>query len=186
MFKKFLLLIICILFLGNAGVFAAPKSPKPQLKPLKIEEQSYKYGNIEKSLKNPAQGDFEYSDEENSNSRKAFSVLDIINTVMLILISIIAIIFISMKIKGTTVTEIFKAKNKNNNKFNILSAKQLSDGKTIYLIEVNGRQIIIGTTESQVDSIMPLDKSYSTEEIPPEYIEKLFSDTTSDFKNLEE
>lgn len=184
MFKKALLIVVCMLFLGNTSVFAAPKSPKPQLKPLKIEEQAYKYGNIEKTLKNPLQEDFEYADDT-ENDRKTSSALDIINTIMLVLLAIVAVLFISIKITGSPIIEFLKNKNKNN-KFSILSAKQLSDGKTIYLVEVNGRQIIIGTTESKVDSIMPLDKSYSTEEIPPEYIEKLFNDTSSEFKNLEE
>ncbi|MCR4881788.1 MAG: flagellar biosynthetic protein FliO [bacterium] len=185
MFKKFFLLTICAMFLYTSGVFAAPREPKPQIRPLKIEEQNYKYGNIEKSLKNPSENFYVYSDTEESASRKTSSALDIINTIMLIILSIVAILFISTKIKGMPFLELFKRKAPNN-KFNILSAKQLSNGKTIYLVEVNGRQVIIGTTESKVDSIMPLDKSFSTEEIPPEYIEKLFNDTSAEFKNLEE
>ena len=184
MFKKFLLLIICTLLIGVGSAFCAPRDPKPQLKPLKIEEKSYRYGEIEKTLRNPASENYDsYADED--NSRKTVGVLDIINTVMLMLLSVIAVLFISTKIKGTPFLELF-SKKKNDNKFGILSAKQLGNGKTIYLIEVNGRQVIVGTTESKVDSIMPLDKSFSTEEIPSEYIEKLFSDIPDEFKHLEE
>ena len=184
MFKKFLLLIICSLILWSGSAFSAPKDPKPQLKPLKIEERNHKYGNIEKTLRNPASENYDsYADYD--NSRKTVGVLDIINTVMLMLLCAVAVLFISTKIKGTPFFDLF-TKKKNNNKFGILSAKQLGNGKTIYLIEVNGRQVIVGTTESKVDSIMPLDQSFSTEEIPSEYIEKLFNDNQDEFKNLEE
>ena len=186
MFKKLILPILFFAIIFCNSTFALAKEPQPQLKPLKIEERSYKYGNIEKTLKNPAALNTDsYADNENQDSRKTSTVLDVINTIMLILIAIVVILFISIKIKGTSLAEIFENK-KQKNKFNILSAKQLNDGKTLYLIELNGRQIIVGTTVSKVDSIMPLDKSYSAEEIPPEYIEKLFNDTDGEFKNLEE
>lgn len=183
MLKKVLLMTMCLLVISSNIALGITREPQPQLKPLKIEEKTYKYGNIEKTLRNPAASDYDsYADD---NSRKTTSVLDIINTVMLILLTLIAIILLSTKIRGLSLIEILKNK-KQNNKFSILSAKQLGNGKTVYLLELNGRQIIVGTTESKVDSIMPLDKSYSTDEIPSEYIEKLFNDTSNEFKNLEE
>ncbi len=184
MFKKIFLLFICTLVIGAGSVYSAPRDPKPQLKPLKIEEKNYKYGNLEKTLRNPASENYDsYADDE--NSRKTIGVLDIINTVMLVILCIIGVLFILTKINGTPFTKLF-LKKKNDNKFSILSAKQLGNGKTVYLLEVNARQIIVGTTESKVDSIMPLDKSFSTEEIPAEYIEKLFNDVPDEFKRLEE
>ena len=183
MIKKILLAIICILFMSNISAQALPSAQKIHLKPLKIEEKTeYKYGNIEKTLKNS--GADEKQIEEN-NARKTSSVLDVINTVMLCIFGLIFLVLFYAKVNNRKLSEIFK-KNKNDNSFQILSAKQLGEGKTVYLLEVNGRQIIVGTTVSKVDSIMPLDKSYSTEEIPPEYIEKLFNNTSTNFKNLEE
>ena len=183
MLKKFLLILICFLTLTYSNNFALSRDPKPQLKPLKIEEKSYKYGNIEKTLRNPAAENND-SYATNDESRKTTSVLDIINTVLLLLLCFIAMLFLALKIRGISLKNMMRRKE--HNKFYILSAKQLGNGKTVYLVELNGRQIIVGTTESKVDSIMPLDKSYSTEEIPSEYIEKLFNDTSSEFKNLEE
>ena len=182
MFKKFFILIICTLFLFSAGVFAAPKETKLQVKPLKLEK-NYKYGDIEKHLKSNEKRD-SYADMDD-DSRKASSVLDVINTALLTIFVLLFLIFLFARARDVSLKEVFKPKNKDN-RFNILSVKSLSDGKTLYLVEVNGRQIIVGATASKVDSIMPLDKSYSTEEIPPEYIEKLFEDTMSEFKNLEE
>ncbi len=186
MLKRLILPILfsAIIFCNSA--YSLPREPQPQLKPLKIEERNYKYGNIEKALKNPAALNTDsYADGENSDSRRTSTILDVINTIMLVIIALAAVLFISIKIKGVPLAQLFGNK-KQNNKFNIISAKQLNDGKTLYLIELNGRQIIVGTTVSKVDSIMPLDKSYSTDEIPPEYIEKLFNDTDGEFKNLEE
>ena len=183
MFKKFLLLLICTLFITSANVFAAPKDIKSQIKPLKVE-QNYKYGNIEKSLKSNAKRD-SYADIEDDSSRKTTSALDIINTVLLTIFALLLLMFLFARARDVSIKEVFKTKKKDN-KFNILSVESLSDGKTLYLVEVNGREIIVGATASKVDSIMPLDKSYSTEEIPPEYIEKLFEDTMGKFKNLEE
>ena len=40
--------------------------------------------------------------------------------------------------------------------------------------------------KNQVAKQKKRDKSYTEEEIPTEYVEKLFNDTTEEFKNLEE
>lgn len=184
MFKKIILAFIFILFVSSVDVMATV-APEPQLKPLQLEEQEHKYGNVEKDLKNPEHKYDSYATQEQNNKRKTSSALDYINTLMLVIISISLCLLIYTRIKGITIGQMFGQK-KIDNKFNIISAKQLDNGHTLYLTELNGQQIIVGTTLSKVDSIMPLNQTYSTDEIPPEFIEKLFNNNDSDFKNLEE
>ena len=188
MIKKILLIISCIIFLSNTSCYMAEAKTDPLLKPLKLENyhnSKYKYGTFEKNFKNPLKN----TDENtvNNEQRKVFSALDIINNILFILlIGFIAVLLIA-KINKVSMLELFKGKLKVlDNKFKVLSAKELADNHTIYLVEVNAKQLIVGTTKGKVDIVTPLDKSYSYEEIPQEYIENLFNDKSDEFKNLED
>ena len=93
-----------------------------------------------------------------------------------------------MKVKRINPEQLLSGKfNKlSENNFKIVSSLQLGAGKAIYLIEINNKQLIVGTTSTNVNLLAQMDKIEDNKEIPQECIEKLFNDKTEDFKKLEE
>lgn len=87
-------------------------------------------------------------------------------SVVIILFLVVAWIY--ARLKGINPTAILTGKfsEKNMNRFNILSTSTLGQGKDIHLVEINGKQLVIGSTSSNINLLT---------EIPPEEIEKLKS-----------
>jgi len=99
--------------------------------------------------------------KDNENSfLKTFSSLSIV----LLLIFIFAWVY--ARVKGINPTAILTGNfsEKNLNKFNVLSTSTLGQGKDIHLVEINGKQLVIGSTNNNINLLT---------EIPPEEIEKL-------------
>jgi flagellar biogenesis protein FliO len=70
------------------------------------------------------------------------------------------------KVKGINPTAILTGKfsEKDLNTFNVLSSSTLGQGKDIHLVEINGKQLVIGSTTSNINLLT---------EISPEDVEKL-------------
>jgi len=98
--------------------------------------------------------------EKENNFLKTFSSLSIV----LLLVFVFAWIY--ARVKGINPTAILTGKfsEKNLNKFNVLSTSTLGQGKDIHLVEINGKQLVIGSTNNNINLLT---------EIPSEEIEKL-------------
>ncbi|MCQ2957434.1 MAG: flagellar biosynthetic protein FliO [Candidatus Gastranaerophilales bacterium] len=191
MIKKIFIFIIFTLFVFNFSSVAIAK--QKELQPLKIEqnvEKPYKYGSFEKTFDNPAldnNKETTFADKLNSG-RKEPSVLDVFNSLIFVIILILITGWIYMKVKRINPEQLLSGKfNKlSENNFKIVSSLQLGAGKSIYLIEINNKQLIVGTTSTNVNLLAQMDKAEDNKEIPKECIEKLFNDKTEEFKKLEE
>ncbi len=89
-----------------------------------------------------------------------------LSALVIVLLLIFAFAWGYAKIKGINPSAILTGKfaEKNLNKFNILSSSTLGQGKDIHLVEINGKQLVIGSTASNINLLT---------EIEPEEIEKL-------------
>ncbi len=85
-------------------------------------------------------------------------------SVVLLLIFVFAWIY--ARVKGINPTAILTGKfsEKDLNRFNVLSTSTLGQGKDIHLVEINGKQLVIGSTASNINLLT---------EINQEEIEKL-------------
>ncbi len=192
--KKFLICTILVLFFSCSFVYAKNNNDqqKPDIKPLKIEQnykQNYKYGTFDKTFKNSQMDKKDdFSEILDEPQRKEPTILDIFNALVFVILLILVTGWIYMKIKKINPEQLLSGKfsKLTENSFKIISSLQLGGGKAIYLIEINNKQLIIGTTSSSVNLLAQMDKSDKNNEIPQECIEKLFNDKTEEFKKLEE
>ena len=134
-------------------------------KPEKITNQDEfisKINKINEKTKNLTEGGSKNSAYKNSGSDflKTFSSLSIV----ILLIFIFAWVY--ARIKGINPTAILTGKfsEKDLNTFNVLSSSTLGQGKDIHLVEINGKQLVIGSTANNINLLT---------EIAPEEIEKL-------------
>ena len=130
----------------------------------------------------------DFSEILDEPQRKEPTILDIFNALVFVILLILVTGWIYMKIKKINPEQLLSGKfsKLTENSFKIISSLQLGGGKAIYLIEINNKQLIIGTTSSSVNLLAQMDKSDKNNEIPQECIEKLFNDKTEEFKKLEE
>ena len=84
----------------------------------------------------------------------------------IVLILIFAFAWIYAKFKGINPNAILTGKfsEKDLNRFNILSSSTLGQGKDIHLVEINGKQLVIGSTPNNISLLT---------EISPEEVENL-------------
>ena len=162
------------------------------VKPLKMEQnlkKDYTYGNFDKTFQNDKENASEEFNGilEKQQDRKEPTVLDVFNSLIFVIMLILLTGWIYMKIKRINPEQLLSGKfNKlGENTFKIVSSLQLGAGKAIYLIEINEKQLIVGTTSNSVNLLAKMEKNEKTSEIPQECIEKLFDDK-NDFKKLEE
>ena len=192
MLKKIILTFVFILFI--AGTFACFNSvdAKPAVQSLKVEQDSkkaYTYGNLEKEFSKSASNDNEsFSNVLNEADKHEPSILKIFNSLVFVILLIFLTGWVYMKIKKINPEQLLSGKfNKlSDNNFKIISSLQLGAGKSIYLIEINGKQLIVGTTASSVNLLAQMDKQEDNTEVPKEYISKLFENSSEEFKKLDE
>ncbi|OGH95745.1 MAG: hypothetical protein A2039_07390 [Candidatus Melainabacteria bacterium GWA2_34_9] len=110
----------------------------------------------------------EKSDFEKSNLAKETgnTFLRTISSLFIVLLLILAFAWVYARVKGINPTAILTGKfsEKDLNKFNVLSTSTLGQGKDIHLVEINGKQLVIGSTNNNINLLT---------EIPAEEIEKL-------------
>ena len=192
MIKKIFICIIFSIFIFNISTVAYAE--RKELKPLKVEQQQakkeYKYGTFEKNFNNPALNDEEdsFAEKLNTSHKKEPSVLDVFTSLIFVIILIFIVGWIYAKLKKINPEQLFSGKfNKlDENNFKIVSSLQLGGGKSIHLIEINDKQLVVGTTSTNVNLLAQMDKKGDNKEIPQECIDKLFNDKTDDIKKLEE
>ena len=194
MIKKIFICIIFSLFIFNISTVAYAE--RKELKPLKIEQQQaqkeYKYGTFEKNFNNPALNDEEDSFAEKLNTahkkEQEPSLLRVFNSLIFVIVLIFIVGWIYAKLKKINPEQLFSGKfNKlDENNFKIVSSLQLGGGKSIHLIEINNKQLVVGTTSTSVNLLAQMDKNGDNKEIPQECIDKLFNNKTEDIKKLEE
>ena len=191
MIKK-IFIVIFMLLICCSMAFAKIDSKKPDLKPLKLEQNSqkeYKYGTFDKTFKDaPSEQSESFSNIIDDHPRKEPSIMRIFNSLIFVILLIFATGWIYMKIKKINPEQLLSGKftKLSENNFKIVSSLQLGAGKAIYLIEINEKQLIVGTTSSSVNLLAQMDKTDKNAEIPKECIEKLFNDKTEEFKKLDE
>ena len=191
MIKK-IFIVIFVLLVCCSTAFAKIDSKKPDLKPLKLEQNSqkeYKYGTFDKTFKDaPSEKNENFSNIIDDHPRKEPSIIRIFNSLIFVILLILATGWIYMKIKKINPEQLLSGKftKLSENNFKIVSSLQLGAGKAIYLIEINEKQLIVGTTSSSVNLLAQMDKTDKNTEIPKECIEKLFNDKTEEFKKLDE
>jgi len=85
-------------------------------------------------------------------------------SIVILLIFIFAWVY--ARVKGINPTAILTGKfsERDLNKFNVISSSTLGQGKDIHLVEINGKQLVIGSTANNINLLT---------EIAPEEIEKL-------------
>jgi len=192
MLKKIFITFVFILFVSSSFICTDTVSAKPDVQPLKLEQDSkkaYTYGNLEKEFTKPAtKENDDFSNVLNDNDRHEPSILKIFNSLVFVILLILITGWAYMKIKKINPEQLLSGKfNKlDENNFKIISSLQLGAGKSIYLIEINNKQLIVGTTASNVNLLAQMDKQENNAEIPKEYISKLFEDSSEEFKKLDE
>ena len=193
MLKKIFFTFIFVFFLFTSCCYAQDSDDSATLKPLKVEQnlkKEYKYGEFDKTFsQGEKQAKTEFADILNkTEDKKEPSVLDVFNSLIFVIMLILLTGWIYMKIKKINPEQLLSGKfNKlNENTFKIVSSLQLGAGKAIYLIEINNKQLIVGTTSSSVNLLAQIDKQADDKISANENIEKLFIDKTEEFKKLEE
>ena len=139
---------------------------KPE-KALPSEESNDKVSKLNKILESdstlPIEGKFPSEEQKKDNIYfKTFSSL----LVVLFLILIAAWLYARLRgiNPAAILTGNFSEKDLNN--FNVITSSTLGHGKDIHLVEINGKQLVIGSTASNINLLT---------EISPEEIEKLKS-----------
>ncbi len=188
MFKKSFISFLFVLFLGCAFFMAADNCTAAGVKPLKIEQidTAHKYGNFEKEYQTTSTED-NFAERITGKQHKEPSILDIFSSLIFVIILILLTGWVYMKIKKINPEQLLSGKfNKlNENNFKIVSSLQLGAGKAIYMIEINDKQLIVGTTSSSVNLLAQIDKKYESKEIPKECIDKLFGDIDNNSENVD-
>lgn len=189
MIKKIVITFLFVILFSGFAAFVAAEPKANTLKPLKIEQNS-KYGNFDKNISQDelkAQGDFGQILAKEPDKKEP-SIMDVLKSLLFVVFLILLTGWIYMKIKKINPEQLLSGKfNKlDKNTFKIVSSLQLGGGKAIYLIEINDKQLIVGTTASSVNLLAQMDKNEKTDEIPEKYIEKLFTQKEDNIKNMEE
>lgn len=152
------------------------KKSETEAKPDAVNEQATSDQKLSKvnqlvETKQPkTKGDFSKVNSVNEAGNdflRAFFSLSIV----LLLIFIFAWIY--ARVKGINPTAILTGKfsEKDLNRFNVLSTSTLGQGKDIHLVEINGKQLVIGSTANSINLLT---------EIAPEEIEKLKAERHAD------
>ncbi|MFH0703333.1 MAG: flagellar biosynthetic protein FliO [bacterium] len=102
---------------------------------------------------------------EQKKDIKEPNFLNLISSLFFVIILILIVGVIYTKLRGINPTAILAGKfnEKNINKFNLLSTTTLGQGKNIHLVEINGKQLVIGSTVNNINLLT---------EIQPEDIDK--------------
>ena len=105
-------------------------------------------------------------DKNNIQEEKGNDFLKTFSSLSIVLLLIFVFAWVYARVKGINPTAILTGKfsEKNMNRFNVLSTSTLGQGKDIHLVEINGKQLVIGSTANNINLLT---------EIPPEEIEKL-------------
>ena len=117
----------------------------------------------EKNIAPTSKGSFE---KNNLAKETGNDFLRAISSLFVVLLLILAFAWVYARVKGINPTAILTGKfsEKDLNKFNVLSTSTLGQGKDIHLVEINGKQLVIGSTNNNINLLT---------EIPSEEIEKL-------------
>lgn len=122
-----------------------------------------KINQINEKNQSSAKGNF---DKNNMAQEKGNDFLRAFSSLIIVLLLILAFAWVYARVKGINPTAILTGKfsEKDLNKFNVLSTSTLGQGKDIHLVEINGKQLVIGSTANNINLLT---------EIPPEEIQKL-------------
>lgn len=192
MLKKIFITFLFILFVSSTFACFNNVEAKPVVQSLKVEQDSkkaYTYGNLEKEFsKSDSKENENFANVLDEADKHEPSILKIFNSLIFVILLILLTGWVYMKIKKINPEQLLSGKfNKlGENNFKIISSLQLGAGKSIYLIEINNKQLIVGTTASSVNLLAQMDKQEDNAEIPKEYISKLFDNSTEEFKKLDE
>ena len=192
MLKKIFITFLFILLVSSTFACFNNVEAKPVVQSLKVEQDSkkaYTYGNLEKEFsKSDSKENENFANVLDEADKHEPSILKIFNSLIFVILLILLTGWVYMKIKKINPEQLLSGKfNKlGENNFKIISSLQLGAGKSIYLIEINNKQLIVGTTASSVNLLAQMDKQEDNAEIPKEYISKLFDNSTEEFKKLDE
>jgi len=105
-------------------------------------------------------------EKSNLAKEKSNDFLKTFSSLIVVLLLILVFAWVYARVKGINPTAILTGKfsEKDLNRFNVLSTSTLGQGKDIHLVEINGKQLVIGSTSNNINLLT---------EIPPEEIEKL-------------
>ena len=117
----------------------------------------------EKNLSTSSKSNFETN---NLAKETGNDFLRTVSSLFVVLLLILGFAWVYARVKGINPTAILTGKfsEKDLNRFNVLSTSTLGQGKDIHLVEINGKQLVIGSTTNNINLLT---------EIPPEEIEKL-------------
>ena len=117
----------------------------------------------ETNLSNSSKSSFETN---NLAKETGNDFLRAVSSLFVVLLLILGFAWVYVRVKGINPTAILTGKfsEKDLNRFNVLSTSTLGQGKDIHLVEINGKQLVIGSTANNINLLT---------EIPPEEIEKL-------------
>ena len=117
----------------------------------------------EKNLSTSSKSNFETN---NLAKETGNDFLRTVSSLFVVLLLILGFAWVYARVKGINPTAILTGKfsEKDLNRFNVLSTSTLGQGKDIHLVEINGKQLVIGSTTNNINLLT---------EIPPEEIENL-------------
>ncbi|MDD3594315.1 MAG: flagellar biosynthetic protein FliO [Candidatus Gastranaerophilales bacterium] len=190
--KTFFCMVILAVMICFSGAVLAQEA-RPVMQPLKLEHKNkkdYQYGDFKKNYKpvsnTEAKGDF--SNEAQYPAKKEKSVLDIFVSLTFVVLLILVTAWVYIQFKRINPQSLLSGKfsKLDEDTFKIISSMQLGAGKSIYLIEINDKRLIVGTTPSSVNLLSEMEKKDENKAMTDECIEKIFKDKAMDFEQLDQ
>lgn len=185
--KKTLIISLVLIFTVCVGLFStsyATETSKPEMQPLQIIQQdntNKKYGELEKKVQ--SEEELDLSDIlPKKPEKKEPSILDIFNALIIVIGLILLTGWVYAKVKKINPENLLKGKfdKINENQFKIISSLELGGGKSVYLIEINDKQFIIGATQTSVNLISEIEKKDKNSETN---LTKLIKESENDKKS---
>jgi flagellar biogenesis protein FliO len=175
---------LVIVFLQSYSAFAINND---QIKNLKINDVSYskKINNGSKSQQLSQGSDSSVPDLENNKNKSSGepSFLNLMSSLSIVIILIFATGWIYAKLSRINANNLFAGKLNqiSNNTFKIISTVQLGPNKTLHLIEINNKQLIIGCTQDKINLITEMNKNEESSSSAPhnDLLQTLLADKNS-------
>jgi flagellar biogenesis protein FliO len=171
-FFKFIILTVIVLLLQNCSIFAA------------IDNNQIKNLNTPKVSAVEQRTDEADLTTGKKESYAGPSFFNLITSLSIVIVLIFITGWIYSKLSRISAENLFSGKlgQLSNNTFKIISTVQLGPNKTLHLIEINNKQLIIGCTQDKINLITEMNKDAGNKGA----IEELLSENQSLITNEDE
>jgi len=170
--KKFFLLIIFLFAIFFAHITFAKETAIPSNQPKAIEKTTDNRFDDFKKSQSQETDDLSNIIPEKKKDKKEVTFLDLVNALVIVIGLILATGWIYSKLSRINPENLLSGKfNKiTENQFKIISSLQLGSGKSVHLIEINNKHLIVGATQNNINLLSEIE--IKPETLTPDNIEK--------------